>query len=653
MKKIVESCLSMMIRGQTVYTLMVAAMLGVTFIATPVNSYASDLSTVPLDTEKAVQTTSNVIQNNLTKDSSRSSKQFSKIQKSGGAAAVAMPDRYSAAVAKSILQQGGNAVDAAVAAAFVLAVTYPEAGNIGGGGFMTLMLPKIEPRYPLGVKHNKIDIAPLEKSSHNGYFLDYREMAPKASFKDLYLDKTGKVIPYQSLIGYQASGVPGTVMGMWQVHQQFGSLPWKLLLQPAIDFAQDGFEVPESMLKTSKWFANWISQNSPAGEKTKLNFDKFLKGYIPGQPFKQFALAKTLQRIANLGAQEFYFGQTAKLLAEQMQVNNGLISEQDLQGYRAKWRQPVIATWQDKTVVSAPPPSSGGIALVQLLKLYELRKADFQAAKRNAIQEGIPVEVIRAHYYAELSKRVYADRAHFLGDPDFIDVPVQQLVSNEYLQQRAQSISLNEISNTETMQPGKIESPETTHFSIVDSKGNAVANTYTLNMPFGNGVLIEQAGFLMNNEMDDFSTKPGVANIFGVVGASANAIAPEKRMLSSMTPTIVARNNQVEMVLGTPGGSTIITSNFQILINVYENKMPLQQAIDATRVHHQLLPKDLIVYNPELDSKVKENLELMGYRLKRNNYLGDMQVIYRDREQLQAASDFRGRGVSHFFYIVD
>lgn len=538
-------------------------------------------------------------------------------------AAVAMPDVYSAEVAEAVLKSGGNAVDASVAAAFVLAVTYPEAGNLGGGGFMTLF---------------------HEKQTH---FLDYREKAPKAAYRDLYLDAQQKVIPYRSLVGYQASGVPGTVAGLWAVHQKFGSQPWARLLQPAIDLAEQGFKVSQKLEDTRKWYQGWIEGKSAQ----PLNFSEFFGDLTAGTVKKQPALASTLKRIAKQGQADFYQGETAKLLAEQMAQHDGLMTLDDLKAYEPVWRQPIAAKWHGLKVVSAPPPSSGGIAIAQLLKMKQALDADFQAyLNANAFSEA-EVFAAKTHFYAELQKRVYADRAHYLGDPDFVKVPADELIDTAYLRGRMKGIVFDEISNSETMRPGKIESAETTHFSVVDGQGNAVSNTYTLNMPFGSGVVIAKAGFLMNDEMDDFSTKPGVANVFGVVGGKANEIAPEKRMLSSMSPTLVLKDNQIYGVVGTPGGSSIITSVFQTLVNVVDEKMTPQQAVDANRVHHQLLPKDTIFYNPDLPEATKEYLELLGYTLKRNNYLGDMQVIFNTEKGLEAASDNRGRGVSKVFTL--
>lgn len=540
------------------------------------------------------------------------------------AAAIAMPDRFSAAAAKAVLLEGGNAVDAAVAAGFVLAVTYPEAGNLGGGGFMTLYARPVE--NGLG--------------KPQAFFLDYRETAPKAAFRDLYLDEFGEVIPYRSLVGYQASGVPGTVMGLWQAHQRFGTLPWNKLLQHAIGLAENGFEVSAALEANRRWYETWVVGKSD----DTLNFSTYFGGLQAGRIFKQPQLAKTLRRVADKGAADFYSGETATMLVRQMQAHGGLITREDLAAYRAKWREPVRFEWQGREVISAPPPSSGGVAIGQLLKLHALLKPELQTQLK--LNRELPEQALKTHFYAELEKRVYADRAHFLGDPDFVSVPVKSMLADDYLQQRAAGVLWDGISVSESIRPGKIELPETTHFSIVDAQGNAVSNTTTLNMPFGNGVVIEQAGFLMNNEMDDFSTKPGVANVFGVVGGSANAIAPHKRMLSSMSPTLVLQDNQVAMVVGTPGGSTIITSVFQVLLNVFEEGMTPQQAVDAPRVHHQLLPKNQIAYNPELPEVVKRALQSLGYTLKRNDYMGDVQLIVCKRAQCEAAADYRGRGVA-------
>ncbi|MDK1703199.1 gamma-glutamyltransferase [Serratia rubidaea] len=522
------------------------------------------------------------------------------------AGAVAAPDEYGAKVAAQILKAGGNAVDAAVATAFTLAVTYPEAGNIGGGGFMTLY----------------VDGKP--------YFLDYRETAPQAASKGMYLNEKGEVIENLSLIGSKAAGVPGTVLGLWEAHKKFGKLPWAELLTPAIGYAQQGFKVAGQQYQyredANKLFAG------------KTNFGDYFGKMQPGVVFKQPELAKTLTRIADKGATDFYQGETAALLLKQMQQDGGLISAQDLQDYRVKWREPMQISWRGNTLYTAPLPSSGGIALAQLLGIKEDRAADFRGVTLNSARY--------IHLLAEIEKRVFADRADYLGDPDFSQVPVEKLTAADYLQQRAAEVNPQAISATEKVRPG-LESHQTTHFSIVDADGNAVSNTYTLNWDFGSGVVVKGAGFLLNDEMDDFSAKPGVANAFGVVGSNANAIEPGKRMLSSMSPTIVTRDGNVTLVIGTPGGSRIFTSIFQVLNNIYDYHLPLQQAVAAQRVHHQLLPKDTIYFDgfAPLTGEVAAQLKKMGYTLEDQGWnMGDIQVIRVNSATPETASDPRGRG---------
>ncbi|CAI0873174.1 gamma-glutamyltransferase [Serratia quinivorans] len=523
------------------------------------------------------------------------------------AGAVAAPDQYGAKVAAQILQAGGNAVDAAVATAFTLAVTYPEAGNIGGGGFMTLY----------------VDGKP--------YFLDYREIAPKAATKTMYLNEKGEVIENLSLVGTKAAGVPGTVLGLWEAHKRFGKLPWAELLTPAIGYAQQGFKVADQQYQyredANKLFAG------------KTNFGDYFGSMKPGAVFKQPELAKTLERIANKGAEDFYQGETAKLLVAQMQRDGGLITQTDLTDYRVKWREPMTISWRGNTLYTAPLPSSGGIALAQLLGIKEDRAADFKGVELNSARY--------IHLLSEIEKRVFADRADYLGDPDFAKVPVAQLVAPDYLQKRAAEINPTTISPTEKVRPG-LEPHQTTHFSIVDAQGNAVSNTYTLNWDFGSGVVVKGAGFLLNDEMDDFSAKPGVANAFGVVGSDANAIEPGKRMLSSMSPTIITRDGNVSLVIGTPGGSRIFTSIFQVINNIYDYQLPLDKAVAAQRVHHQLLPKDTIFFDSfaPLTGKVAEQLKAMGYKLEDQGwYMGDIQVIRVNGDTPETASDPRGRGM--------
>lgn len=521
--------------------------------------------------------------------------------------AVAAPDQYAAKVAAQVLKDGGNAVDAAVATAFTLAITYPEAGNIGGGGFMTLFM--------------------------NGkpYFLDYRETAPRAATKTMYLDDKGEVIENLSLVGAKAAGVPGTVMGLWEAHKRFGKLPWSELITPAIGYAQNGFTIADKQFQYREDALGLFNEHT--------NFSDYFGNMQPGKPFKQPEMAKTLERIAANGPDEFYKGKTADLLVAQMQRDDGLITKQDLADYRAKWREPIRVDWQGNTLYTAPLPSSGGIALAQLIGIKEQRAADFKGVELNSARY--------IHLLAEIEKRVFADRADYLGDPDFSDVPVDKLIDAQYLERRASEVNPTAISPTEQVRPG-LEPHQTTHFSIVDADGNAVSNTYTLNWDFGSGVVVEGAGFLLNDEMDDFSAKPGVANAFGVVGSDANAIEPGKRMLSSMSPSIVTRDGKVSLVLGTPGGSRIFTSIFQVLNNVYDFKLPLEKAVAAQRVHHQLLPKDTIYYDAyaPLTGKVADELKAMGYVLEDQGWnMGDIQAIRVDGRRLETASDPRGRGV--------
>lgn len=521
--------------------------------------------------------------------------------------AVAAPDQYGAEVAAQILRKGGTAVDAAVATAFTLAVTYPEAGNIGGGGFMTLFI-KGKP-----------------------YFLDYRETAPKAASRDMYLDAKGEVIPGMSLVGARASGVPGTVMGLWEAHRKFGKLKWAELLTPAISYARNGFTVAD---KQYLYGAEAIKQLNG-----KTNFGDYFGNMKAGEIFRQPELAKTLERIANKGADEFYKGETADLLVAQMQNDNGLITRQDLADYKAVWRKPLRVNFDGNTLYTAPLPSSGGVALAQLIGIKQQLSDDFK---------GVPLNSARyVHLLAEIEKRVFADRANYLGDPDFSQAPVSQLTDHTYLVQRAHEVNPNAISPTENVKAG-LESHQTTHFSIVDSRGDAVSNTYTLNWDYGSGVVVKGAGFLMNDEMDDFSAKPGVANAFGVVGGDANAIEPGKRMLSSMSPSLVTRDGAVTLVLGTPGGSRIFTTVFQVLNNIYDFHMPLKDAVAAQRVHHQLLPKDTIFTEKfaPMPEPVANELKAMGYTIKDQGWsMGNVQAIRINGTKVETASDPRGRGV--------
>ena len=529
-------------------------------------------------------------------------------------AAIAISDNYGAQVAEDILNQGGNAVDAAVATGFALAVTFIDAGNIGGGGFMTIKMDN--------------EIA----------FLDYREKAPLTAHKDMYLDVEGNVIDDITLIGGQAAGVPGTVAGFWEAHKRFGKLPWKDIVQPAIDLAANGF-MPAPILVKS---IHSMEQRFDG----KTNFNEYFEHISSTEVFKQPELAQTLGRIAEFGTDDFYRGHTAALIVEQMKQSNGLISAEDLDQYSAIWREPVRANWRGYEVVSAPPPSSGGFAIVQLLKMKDYLAEHFTNVEHNSAQY--------IHLIAEMEKRVFADRAEYLGDPDFFDIDIKALIDDVYIRKRAAEVNTKTISTLKSINPG-LESPNTTHYSIVDQWGNAVSNTYTINWDYGSGVVVGGAGFLLNNEMDDFSAKPGVPNIFGVVGNVANEIQPGKRMLSSMSPTIVLKDGEVEMVVGTPGGSTIFTTVFQVIINILDFNMTPLEAIGATRFHHQLVPADLITYSGfsidrPLSDQVIDDLAEKGYRTEPHSFeYGDVQIIVKDGNSWIAASDPRDRGQSRVF----
>ena len=529
-------------------------------------------------------------------------------------AAIAIPDNYGARVAEDILNSGGNAVDAAVATGFALAVTFIDAGNIGGGGFMTVKMDN--------------DIA----------FLDYREKAPLKAHKDMYLDAQGNVIGNITLIGGQAAGVPGTVAGFWEAHKRFGKLPWNEVVKPAIDLAVNGF-LPAPILVDS---IHSMEQRFDG----KTNFNDYFNHINSSKVFKQPELAKTLARIAEFGADDFYRGKTAALIVEEMKRSNGLISAEDLDQYSAVWREPVRANWRDYEIISAPPPSSGGFAIVQLLKMKDYLAEHFANIDHNSAQY--------IHLIAEMEKRVFADRAEYLGDPDFFDIDINALINDNYVSQRAAEVNPKTISSLKSINPG-LESPNTTHYSIVDQWGNAVSNTYTINWDYGSGVVVGGAGFLLNNEMDDFSAKPGVPNIFGVVGNVANEIQPGKRMLSSMSPTIVLKDGEVEMVVGTPGGSTIFTTVFQVIINILDFNMTPLEAIGATRFHHQLVPADLITYSGfsidrPLSDRVINDLAKKGYRTQPHSFeYGDVQIIVKDGTSWIAASDPRDRGQSRVF----
>lgn len=498
------------------------------------------------------------------------------------AGAVASPDRFGAEAARQIFEAGGNAADAAVATAFALAVTLPSAGNVGGGGFMTLWM----------------DGKP--------YFLDYREKAPAAASSTMYLDANGDVVRGLNLNGSLAAGVPGSVAGMWEVHKKFGRLGWPQVLAPAISYAANGFIA--------------YSTAKPASDPQRLNFNDYFGGkMVKGELFKQPELAATLQRISANGKEEFYTGKTADLLVAQMGRSGGLITKDDLKNYNVVWRDPIAIVWNGYTIYTAPPPSSGGLGIEQLLKMKQVLAPDFADAPLNSAQY--------IHLTAEMEKRVFADRAQYLGDPDFFRVPMTELLSDSYNQRRAAEINpavptpLADVKpglGTGSLYPASTgEKPQTTHFSVMDRWGNAVANTYTLNGGYGSGVVVEGAGFLLNNEMDDFAVKPGVPNQFGVVGGDANRVQPGKRPLSSMSPTIAVKDGKPALVLGTPGGSRIFTAVYQVLVDVLDYRLPLAAAQEQGRFHHQLLPDNVIYYEAgRIPDNVADNLRSRGWKLQ-------------------------------------
>ncbi|MDN5202094.1 gamma-glutamyltransferase [Fulvivirgaceae bacterium BMA10] len=495
-------------------------------------------------------------------------------------------------VGAKVLKDGGNAVDAAVAVQFALAVVYPVAGNIGGGGFMVYR------------KHNG-EVATL----------DFREQAPGRASRDMYLDDEGNVIENLSTRGHLAAGVPGSVDGMVKAHEMYGTLPWKDLVQPAINLAKNGF-------KLTKHEADGLNAN----QEVFKEYNTVAPSYVikdqwkEGDIIKYKDLAKTLKLIRDNGRDGFYSGLTAENIVKEMERGNGLISLEDLQNYQAKWREPIVGYYRDHKIISMPPPSSGGIALLQLLQNIEPFPVD---------QWG-PHTTKTVHLMAEAERRVYADRAAHLGDPDYWTVPLEDLKDINYNLSRMENFNQDSATNSDDIAAGifaMVESEQTTHFSIVDKYGNAVAITTTLNGGYGSKVFVGGAGFLLNNEMDDFSSKPGSPNMYGLVGGEANAIAPGKRMLSSMTPTIVERDGNLLMVVGTPGGSTIITSVFQTIVNVLDHKMGMQDAVSAKRFHHQWRPDSIIMEKNALDSTVINALSEMGHHFTSRNGIGKVDAI--------------------------
>ena len=498
----------------------------------------------------------------------------------------------SSAIGVSILQKGGNAVDAAVATGFALAVCYPEAGNIGGGGFMLIR-----------TEDDKTEV------------IDYREKAPDNASRDMYLDKSGNVSNGLSTDTHLASGVPGSVDGMIIAHSKYGKLLFKEVIQPAIDLAEKGFRITKNQaddLNTNR--KTFIERNSfrPAFVKDSL--------WKEGDILVQSDLAETLKRIRDHGRDGFYSGKTGRLLAREMNRGNGIVSEQDLKEYKSVSRVPLINDYKGYKIITAPPPSSGGVTLIQLLKMiepYPFREWGFHSLRT-------------IHLMTEAEIRAFADRSKYLGDPGFVKIPVDQLVNKKYLAGRMATFDGKKSSTSQEITPGSPEgyvSEETTHFSVVDAQGNAVATTTTLNNSFGNSIVVDSAGFLLNNEMDDFSVKPGFPNMYGLVGGEANSVQPGKRMLSSMTPTIVEKDGKLLLVVGSPGGSTIPTTIFQVIVNVLDFGMNIGQAVDAGRFHHQWLPDWISYEKNAIDSITGEKLRDMGHVLKERASIGSANAI--------------------------
>ncbi len=518
-------------------------------------------------------------------------------------------------VGVKILKMGGNSVDAAVAVGFALAVTYPAAGNIGGGGFMVIHL-----------------------RNGKNTTIDFREKAPIKAFTNMYLDKNGNFVHKLSTEGATSSGVPGSVAGLLYALKHYGTMKLSQVIQPAIDLARNGFPVDSFLAKTFK-------DKLPIFNKyksTKKVFTKNGKAYKRGEILKQPDLAFTLEQIKEKGRDGFYKGKVANLILKQMRENGGYITWEDLAKYEPVERKPILGNYRGYEIVSMPPPSSGGVALVELLNIlenYKFKKYDWGT-------------VGYIHKLVEAMKYTYADRTKYLGDPDFVDVPVKQLTSKTYAKEIFAKINPKRATPSKDIYSPKIlpgkESKETTHYSIYDKYGNAVSVTTTINSWFGNKIVVDGAGFFLNNEMDDFSAKPGVPNQFGLLGSEANSIQPQKRMLSSMTPTIILKDSKPYIIIGSPGGSTIITVVLQVVMNCIDFGMNIQQAIDAPRVHHQWYPERIDYEKNALSTKVKEKLINMGHKIGEQTVLGMAEgiMVNSNNQIIYGASDPRGPGLA-------
>jgi gamma-glutamyltranspeptidase/glutathione hydrolase len=510
-------------------------------------------------------------------------------------------------IGAAIMEQGGNAFDAMIATDLALLVSYPVAGNIGGGGFMVFRM----------------------KDGSIGS-LDYREKAPMAATKNMYLNENGTVNPETSKIGALAVGVPGTIAGLFEIHKKFGSLPFKKLIEPAIKLASSGVVVTPKQAK----HLNQNQQNFRQSNKRTIVLDKYWKA---GDTIKYPNLAETLKRIQANGRDEFYKGKTATILIDQVQKLGGIMTLEDLANYEVKWRDPITFTYKDHKIISMPPPSSGGICIAQILK--SIAPYNIKQYAHNS-KEYIQLIV-------EAERRAYADRSYFLGDPDFVNIPTDSLMSEDYLNKRMSDFDWGKATKSSELTRGSIpgyESDETTHYSIVDPFGNSLAVTTTLNAAYGSKVYVENGGFFLNNEMDDFSAKPGAPNMYGLVGAEANSIAPQKRMLSSMSPTIIEANGKLKMVLGSPGGSTIITSVTQNILNVLDYNMSMQESVAKPRFHHQWLPDD-IKFETSFDTFVFPSLKKIGYAIDHTNspIIGKVDaILVMPDGRLEGGADPRG-----------
>jgi gamma-glutamyltranspeptidase/glutathione hydrolase len=507
-----------------------------------------------------------------------------------------------------ILKKGGNAFDAMIATDLTLAVSFPFAGNIGGGGFMVYR---------------------LKDGSYGS--LDYREKAPAAAHRDMYLDQNGEVIPQKSTLGATAVGVPGTVAGLYAVHQKFGTLPWKDLVQPAIDLARKGIVVTQRQAQSLAGARDLITRINHPGSL-------YAQPYEAGDTLKNPALARTLSVIAQKGKDGFYRGEVAEKMTQLIQDKGGYITLEDLQNYSAVWRNPIVFPYKDLNIISMSPPSSGGITLAQMFGM--LRQQSFDSLSgwdSNSI-----------HASVEVARRAYADRNYYLGDPDFVDIDTAALTNPDYLASRMSTFEVDRATPSAVVghgQPQTLESDQTTHYSIVDAQGNAVAVTTTLNGAYGSKLFSDELGMFFNNEMDDFSAKAGVPNMFGLIGAAANEIAPGKRMLSSMTPTIVERDGKLWAVVGTPGGSTIISAVFQTILSLRDFGMGMQEAVNAPRFHHQWLPDVLIMEPDRFSPAMIESLQNMGHQVnqQQSRIIGKVDAILVLKDgSLEAGADPRG-----------